>query len=81
MIFKTDGAFVGRRSGSTDRGTWYGVSLVIEGEAENYNCNKIVYDKCQDMSIGAECIVSADVRRYGRDWSIRINDLEFLIDG
>ena len=80
LICKTDGKFVGIRSGQTSNNgqqrTWFNISCVMDGEPYNLPCMPEVFNKATGLEFGHDLILHIDLRQFGRDWYPRVVDFE-----
>lgn len=66
---------VGVSTGEGQRGTYYNVSVICDGEPFRLACTQNVYNLAKTLEFGAERKLVVDLRLYGRDWGLRITDL------
>lgn len=76
MVSISDGKVIGCSERQGQNGSYYLISVVIDGEAVQFMANKDIYEVAKSLEFGEERKVVLDLRRFGRDWSIRIIDLE-----
>ena len=75
MVTKGTAKFIGRRTGQGNRGPWYMVSLVTEGEPITLRCSPHVYDQCGSFEFGEEIDFLLESRLFDRQWVLSISSL------
>lgn len=76
MFSLTDGKVIGFAEREGKNGKYNLLSFVSDGEAYQIMCSKDVYDLAKNMDFGEETKITLDVRRFGRDWSLRVIGIE-----
>ena len=72
MVIHTDATIIGSKTGTTERGTWYNVSLVINDEPYQLSATKEAFDVCNNAEFGKEMEMIAELRLYQGNWRLRV---------
>ena len=75
MLTQGIAQFIGRRSGQGQRGPWYQISIVSEGEPVSLRCSPNVYDECGNLEFGDEISFNLNSRLYDHQWVLSISSL------
>ena len=76
MVIHADSIIIGAKSGTTERGTWYNVSLVINEEPYQLSATKEAFNVCNNAEFGKEMKMIAELRLYQGNWRLRVLDFE-----
>lgn len=76
MLTVTDSKIIGCSKGEGQRGTFYNVSFMNEGEPYRISCTKEIYELATNCDFGEEKRLVLDLRLYGREWGVRVVDFE-----
>lgn len=76
MLCAADGKVIGTSQRQGQNGLYYLVSIVVDGDAMQFLTDENVYMIAKTCEFGEEKKVTFDLRRYGRDWGVRVNSLE-----
>lgn len=72
MVSVLSGVYIGSKMGTTERGKWFQISLVNNGEPYQLRTNKEVYEIATNLAFGDEVQAELDIRYYNNGWSIRV---------
>lgn len=75
MVTKGTAQFIGRKTGQGQRGPWYQISLVTDGEPVTLRCSPHVYDQCGSCDFGEEIDFLLESRLFDRQWVLSISSL------
>lgn len=75
MVTVGNAKYIGRRSGATERGTWYQISIVYDGEPVSLRCRPAVYEACGNLDFGEDIAFNLESRLFNRDWVLQIVSL------
>lgn len=76
MIVYTDSLILGTKTGSTERGTWYNVSVMINDEPFQLSASKEAFELAKSCEFGTEKKMIAELRLYQGNWRLRALSFE-----
>ena len=76
MIVITDVSIIGSKTGTTERGTWYNVSIVNDGEPYQISATKEAFNICNAAEFGKQMKMIAELRLYQGNWRLRAINFE-----
>ena len=75
MLSITDCKFLSSAEREGKNGKYYQVTILCEDEPIQLLSNKDVYEISKNLEFGAERRALLDIRKYGKDWGLRLVDL------
>lgn len=78
MNLNSDGVFIGVNTGQGQRGAYYNISVMSDGEPYRLNATAEAYNIAKDFEFGTECRFTIAARLYDRSWILRIVDINYL---
>lgn len=72
MLGKCHGQYIGRNSGTSQRGPWYQISVVTDGEPYTLRCRPHVFERAGAFNFGDEFDFDIELRVYDRSWNLTV---------
>ena len=76
MIVYTDSLILGVKTGTTERGTWFNVSCLVDDEPFQLSASKEAYEIAKSCDFGTEKRMVAELRLYQGNWRLRVLSFE-----
>lgn len=68
--------FIGKRSGEGQRGTWFQLALLNDGDTVNMRCTEKVYKSLEYAEFGDDLTIQINLRNFRGDWIPNIEHVE-----
>lgn len=68
--------FIGKRSGEGQRGQWYQLALMNDGDTLNMRCTEKVFKYLEAAEFGDDLTIQINLRNFRGDWVPYIEHVE-----
>lgn len=76
MVSVASVQYLGKRSGTSERGPWYQISVLADGEPFEMRCDPEVFTLCDQKKLGDDLKIYISMRRYQNNWIPRVQNVE-----